>query len=91
MRSSFLKVRVSTVHRPFPGAWTTSLWPSHVDYTVSLFLPFARLLLRTALPPFVAIRTRNPWVRFILVLLKFVNVFFIVWTPVKINKFAYRP
>lgn len=61
------------------------------DYTVSLFLPFARLLLRTALPPFVAIRTRKPWVRFILVLLKFVNVFFIVWTPVKINKFAYRP
>jgi hypothetical protein len=60
------------------------------DYTVSFFLPFARLLLRTALPPFVAIRTRKPWVRFILVLLKFVNVFFIVWTPVKINKFFYR-
>jgi hypothetical protein len=61
------------------------------DYTVNFFLPFARLLLSTALPPFVAIRTRKPWVRFILVLLKFVNVFFIVWSPVKINKFAYRP
>lgn len=60
-------------------------------YTVSLFLPFARLLLRTARPPFVAIRTRKPWVRFIFVLLKFVNVFFIVWTPVKIIKLVYRP
>jgi hypothetical protein len=61
------------------------------DYTVSLFLPLARLLLKTALPPFVAIRTRKPWVRFILVLLKFVSVFFIVRTPIKINKFFYRP
>jgi hypothetical protein len=29
----------------------------------------------------VAIRTRNPWVRFFFVLLNAVNVFFIVWTP----------
>jgi hypothetical protein len=55
------------------------------DYTVSLFLPFARLLLRTARPPLVAIRTRKPWVRFIFVLLKFVNVFFIVDDPDKNN------
>jgi hypothetical protein len=47
-------------------------------YTASLFLPFARLRLRTARPPRVAIRTRKPWVRFRLVLLNTVNVFFIV-------------
>lgn len=54
------------------------------NYTASRFLPFARLRLRTALPPFVAMRTRKPWVRFFFVLLKFVNVFFIVSTPVKL-------
>jgi hypothetical protein len=32
----------------------------------------------------VAMRTRKPWVRFFFVLLKFVNVFFIVSTPVKL-------
>jgi hypothetical protein len=47
-------------------------------YTASLFLPFARRRLRTALPPRVAIRTRKPWVRFRLVLLNTVNVFFII-------------
>jgi hypothetical protein len=47
-------------------------------YTASLFLPFARRRLSTSLPPRVAIRTRKPWVRFRLVLLNTVNVFFIV-------------
>jgi hypothetical protein len=39
----------------------------------------------------VAIRTRKPWVRFLLVLLNVVNVFFIVQTPVQINKFCHKP
>ena len=77
-------------YRPFPGAARSAFGPP-AGYTVNLFLPFARLLLRTARPPLVAIRTRNPWVRFIFVLLKFVNVFFIVLTPVKINKFSHKP
>jgi hypothetical protein len=51
------------------------------DYTASLFLPFARRRLRTSLPPRVDIRTRKPWVRFRLVLLNTVNVFFIVLIP----------
>jgi hypothetical protein len=77
-------------YHPFPGSARPAFGPP-ADYTASRFLPFARLLLRTARPPLVAIRTRKPCVRFIFVLLKFVNVFFIVWSPVKINKFAYRP
>jgi hypothetical protein len=77
--------------RPFPGASPTSLWPAHGGYTDSLFLPFARLRLRTSLPPLVAIRTRKPWVRFLLVLLNVVNVFFIVCAPVLINEFRYKP
>jgi hypothetical protein len=76
-------------YRPFPGA--RPIHRSRAGYTVNLFLPFARLLLRTARPPLVAIRTRNPCVRFIFVLLKFVNVFFIVWSPVQINKFSHKP
>ena len=72
--------------RPFPGASPTSLWPARGGYTDSLFLPFARLRLRTSLPPLVAILTRKPWVRFLLVLLKVVNVFFIVCAPVLINE-----
>ncbi len=71
-------------YRPFPGSARLAFGPPS-DYTVSRFLPFARLLLRTARPPLVAIRTRKPWVRFIFVLLKFVNVFFIVCDPDKIN------
>jgi hypothetical protein len=51
------------------------------DYTASLFLPLARRRLRTSLPPRVDIRTRKPWVRFRLVLLNTVNVFFIVSNP----------
>ena len=78
MRSILLKVRVSTVDRPFPRGLHDLPLALLRAYTVSFFLPFARLRLRTALPPLVAIRTRKPWVRFILVLLKFVNVFFIV-------------
>jgi len=46
-------------------------------YTASLFLPLARLLLRTNLPPLVDILTRKPWVLFLFVLLKFVRFFFI--------------
>jgi hypothetical protein len=38
-------------------------------------------LLRTARPPRVAIRTRKPWVRFLLVLLNVVKFFFMVQTP----------
>jgi hypothetical protein len=53
-------------------------------YTVNLFLPFARLRLRTSLPPLVDILTRKPWVLFRFVLLKFVRFFFIHCTPVKI-------
>jgi len=64
--------------RPFPGASPTILWSALGGYTDSLFLPFARRRLITALPPLVAIRTRKPWVRFRLVLLNTVNVFFIV-------------
>ncbi len=67
-------------YHPFPGFSRLAFGPS-ADYTVSRFLPFARLLLRTARPPLVAIRTRKPWVRFIFVLLKFVSVFFIVCDP----------
>jgi hypothetical protein len=66
------------VSRPFPGASPKRPWPARGGYTASLFLPFARLRLSTALPPRVAIRTRKPWVRFRLVLLNVVNVFFIV-------------
>jgi len=55
---------------------------AHPRYTESLFLPFARLRLITFLPPLVAIRTRKPWVRFLLVLLNVVNVFFIFFAPV---------
>jgi hypothetical protein len=69
-------------YRPFPGSARPAFGPP-ADYTASRFLPFARLLLRTALPPLVAIRTRKPWVRFIFVLLKFVNVFFIICDPEK--------
>ena len=69
---------------PLSGVCPTAFGPP-ADYTVSRFLPFARLLLRTARPPLVAIRTRKPWVRFIFVLLKFVNVFFIVCDPGKMN------
>lgn len=54
------------------------------SYTVNLFLPFARLRLRTSLPPLVDILTRKPWVLFRFVLLKFVRFFFIHCTPVKI-------
>jgi hypothetical protein len=64
--------------RPFPGASPASLWPARGGYTDSFFLPLARLRLMTSLPPLVAIRTRKPWVRFRLVLLNTVNVFFIV-------------
>ena len=70
--------------RPFPGSARRAFGPS-ADYTVNRFLPFARLLLSTARPPLVAIRTRNPWVRFIFVLLKFVSVFFIICDPGKMN------
>jgi hypothetical protein len=64
---------------PSPSGRLPDLPPARPwDQTVSFFLPFARLRLRTARPPFVAMRTRNPWVRFFFVLLKFVNVFFIV-------------
>ena len=79
-----------------------SLWvmagstPRHIGgkgtyTTASRLRPLALLRLRTARPPLVAIRTRNPWVRFFFVLLKFVSVFFIVWTPVEINKLSHKP
>jgi len=71
-------------YHPFPGSARPAFGPPG-DYTVSRFLPFARLLFRTARPPLVAIRTRKPWVRFIFVLLKFVNVFFIIYDPVKMS------
>ena len=71
-------------YRPSPGSTRPAFGPS-ADYTVSRFLPFARLLFKTALPPLVAIRTRKPWVRFIFVLLKFVNVFFMICDSAKMN------
>ena len=77
--------------RPFPGASPTCLWPARGGYTDSLFLPFARLRLITFLPPLVAIRTRKPCVRFLLVLLNVVNVFFIFFAPVRFNKPRYKP
>lgn len=49
--------------------------------TASLFLPFARLLLRTCLPPLVAILTRKPCVLFLFVLVVFLSVFFISSFP----------
>jgi hypothetical protein len=71
-------------YRPFPGSARIPFGPS-ADYTVSRFRPFARLRLRTARPPLVAIRTRKPWVRFIFVLLKFVNVFFMACDSGEMN------
>ena len=50
------------------------------SYAESLFLPFALLRLRTALPPAVAIRALKPCVRFLLRLLGW-NVLFITIHP----------
>jgi hypothetical protein len=50
-------------------------------YAASLFLPFARLLLSTALPPLVAMRTRKPCVLFLFVFDLFVKFFFIKRLP----------
>lgn len=44
---------------PYPRIWS---------YTVNLFLPFARLLLMTLLPPLLLILSRNPWVLFLFLL-----------------------
>ena len=43
--------------------------PSHLDQTVSLFLPFALLRLITLRPDLVRMRTKKPWVLFLRVLL----------------------
>jgi len=51
--------------------------PRNAPYTVNRLRPFARLLLRTNLPPLVAILTRKPWVLFLFMLLVFLKVFFI--------------
>ena len=53
------------------------------SYAESLFLPFALLRLRTALPPAVAIRALKPCVRFLLRLLGW-NVLFITIHPYEI-------
>lgn len=45
-------------------------------YTVSFFLPLALLRLSTCLPALVAMRTRNPWVLFLLVFDLLVRTFF---------------
>ena len=50
-------------------------------YTVKRFLPLALLRLKTCLPDFEAIRTRKPWVLFLLVFVLLVKVFFISKTP----------
>lgn len=61
----------------FPAAGLTlPLFPDPAQ-TVSLFLPFARLLLRTSRPPLVAILALNPWARLRLRFVMVVSVFFI--------------
>jgi hypothetical protein len=70
------------VYRPsgagdLPAAGLTlPLFPDP-DQTVSLCLPFARLLLRTSRPPLVAILARNPWARLRLRFVMVLSVFFI--------------
>jgi hypothetical protein len=54
-------------------------------YTAKRFLPLALLRLKTCLPDFEAIRTRKPWVLFLLVFVLLVKVFFIV-NPLKVIK-----
>lgn len=51
-------------------------------YTVKRFLPLALLRLKTCLPVFDSIRTRKPWVLFLLVFVLLVKVFFISKTPI---------
>jgi len=50
-------------------------------YTAKRFLPLALLRLKTCLPDFEAMRTRKPWVLFLLVFVLLVKVFFISKTP----------
>jgi hypothetical protein len=54
-------------------------------YTAKRFLPLALRRLKTCLPDFEAIRTRKPWVLFLLVFVLLVKVFFIV-NPLKVIK-----
>ena len=53
------------------------------NYTAKRFLPLALLRLKTCLPDLEAIRTRKPWVLFLLVFVLLVKVFFIV-NPLKV-------
>jgi hypothetical protein len=56
------------------------------NYTAKRFLPLALLRLKTCLPDFEAIRTRKPWVLFLLVFVLLVKVFFIV-NPLKVIRY----
>jgi hypothetical protein len=60
------------------------VFPRNSLYTVNRFRPFARLLLRTNLPPLVAILTRKPWVLFLFMLLVFLKVFFMTSILLKV-------
>lgn len=62
----------SLFHRPGPPDGL-----SVKDQTTSLFLPLALLLLRTSLPPLVAIRALKPCVLFLFVFVIVTSVFFI--------------
>src|SRR5664280_2085002 len=53
------------------------------NYTAKRFLPLALLRLKTCLPDLESIRTRKPWVLFLLVFVLLVKVFFIV-NPLKV-------
>lgn len=76
-RSFFLNVYLPSGAGDFPAAGLTlPLFPDPAQ-TVSLFLPFARLLLRTSRPPLVAILARNPWARLRLRFVMVLSVFFI--------------
>jgi len=72
---------VFRVASPLSGGPADRFGSRHFGYRQIFFLPLARLRLSTALPPRVAIRTRKPWVRFRLVLLNTVNVFFMIDSP----------
>lgn len=76
-RSIFLNVYLPLGAGDFPAAGLTLPLFPYPAQTVSLFLPFARLLLRTSRPPLVAILARNPWARLRLRFVMVLSVFFI--------------